>query len=56
MKITTNHISGLVVIEPKIFEDPRGYFYESYNQKSFEAVSITTTLYKTINLNLTEAF
>jgi len=40
MKITTNHISGLVVIEPKVFEDPRGYFYESYNQKSFEAVSI----------------
>jgi dTDP-4-dehydrorhamnose 3,5-epimerase len=41
MKVTTNHISGLVVIEPKVFEDARGYFYESYNQKSFESVGIT---------------
>ncbi|TAF65197.1 MAG: dTDP-4-dehydrorhamnose 3,5-epimerase [Cytophagales bacterium] len=28
---------GLWLIEPRVFEDNRGYFYESYNQKSFEA-------------------
>ncbi len=36
MKIITTPISGLIVIEPKVFTDARGYFYESYNQKSFE--------------------
>lgn len=29
-------IKGLVVIEPSIFEDDRGYFFESFNQKEFE--------------------
>jgi dTDP-4-dehydrorhamnose 3,5-epimerase len=27
---------GLIVFEPKIFGDHRGYFYESYNAKSFK--------------------
>lgn len=40
MKITTNHISGLVVIEPKVFEDARGYFYESYNENTFKSAGI----------------
>ena len=26
---------GLLIFEPKIFEDRRGYFYESYNQNTF---------------------
>lgn len=33
---------GLVVYEPKIFEDERGYFFESYNQNTFEAGGIST--------------
>lgn len=33
---------GLIVYEPKIHEDDRGYFYESYNQKTFEAGGIST--------------
>lgn len=35
MKIITTGISDLVVIEPDVFEDPRGYFFESYNQGKF---------------------
>ena len=27
---------GLVVFEPNVFGDERGYFFESYNQQSFE--------------------
>ncbi|MBL4648578.1 MAG: dTDP-4-dehydrorhamnose 3,5-epimerase, partial [Aureispira sp.] len=27
---------GLIVFEPKVFGDHRGYFYESYNAKSFK--------------------
>ena len=35
MKIIKTSINGLVVIEPKIFYDSRGYFFESYNQNQF---------------------
>ncbi len=38
MKITTTPIEGILIIEPQIFRDSRGYFFESYNQdKMFEA-------------------
>ncbi len=33
-------IKDLFVFEPRIFNDDRGYFYESYNQKNFEALQI----------------
>lgn len=36
MKIIQNHISGLLTIEPDIFEDERGYFFESFNQLAFK--------------------
>lgn len=28
-------IAGLVVFEPKVFKDDRGYFFESYNERAF---------------------
>ncbi|MBK8951595.1 MAG: dTDP-4-dehydrorhamnose 3,5-epimerase [Chitinophagaceae bacterium] len=28
--------SGLAVFEPRVFEDSRGYFFESYNEKIFK--------------------
>ena len=34
-------IAGLQVFEPKIWEDDRGYFYESYNQQTFQEAGIT---------------
>ncbi len=36
MIIHNTHIKGLVVIEPKIFEDSRGYFLETFNLKAFK--------------------
>lgn len=33
-------IKDLLVFEPKVFNDPRGYFFESYNQKTFAEVGI----------------
>ena len=36
MKFVNTPIEGLVIIEPSVFEDSRGYFLESYNQKKFE--------------------
>lgn len=35
MKIFETPLPGLVLIEPKVFEDTRGYFFESYNQKEW---------------------
>ena len=34
-------IKGLAVIEPKVFGDERGFFMETYNQKSFEELGLT---------------
>ena len=36
MKITETILEGCYVLEPKIFEDERGIFFESYNKKDFE--------------------
>jgi dTDP-4-dehydrorhamnose 3,5-epimerase len=36
MKFTKTSIVGLVIIEPRVFGDERGYFLESYNEKEFE--------------------
>ena len=35
MKVTPLKISGVKLIEPKVFEDERGSFFESFNQKRF---------------------
>lgn len=40
MKITTNQISGILIIEPQIFKDSRGYFFESYNEEKFNKAGI----------------
>lgn len=40
MKITTTPIDGLLVIEPQIFKDSRGYFFESYNQDKMKEAGI----------------
>ena len=36
MKVTDTEIPDVKVIEPTVFEDERGYFFESFNQKRFE--------------------
>lgn len=36
MNIITTEIEGLIIIEPRIFQDSRGYFFESFNQSEFE--------------------
>lgn len=36
MNIIQTAINGVWLIEPHIFKDPRGYFFESYNGKEFE--------------------
>lgn len=40
MPFINTDIQDLVVFEPRIFEDQRGYFFESFNQKIFEDAGI----------------
>lgn len=35
MKVTPTAIPEVLVLEPKVFGDARGFFYESFNQKAF---------------------
>ena len=35
MKVTPTAIADVLIIEPKVFGDARGFFYESFNQKAF---------------------
>ena len=42
MKIIKTSISGLVLIEPKVYNDSRGYFFEPYNKNKFD-IQITKT-------------
>lgn len=36
MKVIKTDIEGPVIIEPKLFKDARGYFFESFSQREFE--------------------
>jgi dTDP-4-dehydrorhamnose 3,5-epimerase len=41
MPIVATDIPGLLVFEPKVFEDSRGYFFESYSEKNFSELGIS---------------
>lgn len=36
MEVIKTAIEGLAIIEPKVFKDARGYFFESFSQREFE--------------------
>ena len=36
MTIITTPIKDLLILEPRVFEDDRGYFYETFNNKTFK--------------------
>ena len=43
MNIIETPIPGVVIIEPRLFLDARGYFFESFNQREFEEKVCKTT-------------
>lgn len=43
MKIIKTELEGVYIIEPRVFKDARGYFYESWNQKAFEEAGLDYT-------------
>ena len=36
MNVTPTKIEGLYILEPRVFKDPRGYFFESFSKRQFE--------------------
>ena len=49
MKVTPTAIPDVLIIEPKVFGDARGFFYESFNQKAFN--NATGTNYQFVQDN-----
>ena len=39
MKVLTTDLPGVLIIEPKVFGDERGFFYESFNANAFEVAT-----------------
>ena len=42
MKVIPENISDVLIIEPKVFGDDRGFFFESFNKKTFEEATGVT--------------
>ena len=36
MEVVKTNIEGVVIIEPRLFKDDRGYFFESFSQREFD--------------------
>jgi len=41
MNVHKSLISGALILEPKVFEDDRGFFLESYSERTFSDIGIT---------------
>lgn len=53
MNITKTDIEGLLIIEPKIFADDRGFFMETYNKQVYETLGISSAFVQD-NLSLSK--
>ncbi len=38
MRVIETELPGVVLLEPRVFEDARGYFFESFSQREFDAL------------------
>lgn len=42
MEIEKTPLEGLLIVRPRVFEDGRGFFFESYNQQRFQELGLPT--------------
>ena len=42
MKVVPTAIEGVVILEPEVFGDARGYFFESYSPVSYTHLTLPT--------------
>lgn len=45
MQAVETGIPGLLVLEPRVFGDERGFFFESFNQKQFDSITGTSKVF-----------
>ena len=51
MKVEETYLSGCFVLTPRLFEDERGFFFESFNQQVFEKkTGVKTTFVQDLSL------
>ena len=43
MKVTETAIPGVLLLTPRVFEDERGFFLESYNRRRYEEIGLDMT-------------
>jgi len=42
LKIESTHLNGLVVIQPEVFQDERGFFFEAFREDQFQELGLPT--------------
>jgi dTDP-4-dehydrorhamnose 3,5-epimerase len=42
MNVVETSLPGVLILEPRVFGDERGFFFESYNKKAYQKAGITT--------------
>ena len=51
MKITQTTLAGILLIEPRVFSDQRGYFYESHQQQRYLQAGIPPLVQDNVSRN-----
>ena len=54
MELIKTKIEGLVLLKPTVFEDERGYFYESFNANKFKELTGIETPFVQDNQSLSQ--
>lgn len=52
MEIIETELEGVLIIEPRLFRDERGYFFESYSQREFDEKFVLSILCRTTKVCL----
>ena len=42
VRVTETEIEGVLILEPRVYTDERGYFMESYSRERYETICGTT--------------
>ena len=48
MEIIQTNIPGVLIIEPRVFKDSRGYFFERFSQREFDENQRTSNILLTL--------
>lgn len=52
MEVIKTNIEGVVIIEPRIFKDDRGYFFESFLKENLRKRFVKRLLFKIMKVSL----